>query len=47
VRVWTRFTWLRIGLLVNPCECDNELSGFIMGREFLDKLTNYYIHRKD
>jgi len=34
--VWSRFKWLGIGLVVGSCEHNNDPSGCIQGREFLD-----------
>jgi hypothetical protein len=34
--VWSGFIWLRIGLVVGSCEHDNDPSGCIKCRKFLD-----------
>jgi hypothetical protein len=38
VRVWTGFSWLRMGPAVGSCEHGNEFSGSIKSVEFLDQL---------
>jgi hypothetical protein len=38
VRVWTGLSWLRIGQVMDICECGNEPSGSIKCVEFLDWL---------
>jgi hypothetical protein len=35
-RAWTGLIWLRIGTVVDCCECGNGTSGFIKRGEFLD-----------
>jgi hypothetical protein len=34
--IWSGFIWLRIGQVVGSSEHDNDPSGCIKGREFLD-----------
>jgi len=43
MKVWTGFMWPGMGSteVAASCECGNEPSGSIKGREFLDYLSDY------
>jgi hypothetical protein len=47
VRMWTGFIWVRTGSIGGLCTHDNLLSGSVTGEEFLGKLNDYQLLKKD
>jgi hypothetical protein len=40
-------SWIKIRASGGPCEHGNEPSGYMKGGEFLDRLSDYYLLKKD
>jgi len=48
VGIWTEFIWLRLLRQgISFCEDDDEQSGSIKGRNFLNKMSDYQLPKKD
>jgi hypothetical protein len=47
MRLWSGFAWRRIVLLTGSCLHGNEHSDVITGGDFLDKLRDYQLLKKE